>query len=101
MILSTLAFEDGDSLRLLYGVPDAWFAANEPIGLAGLRTSFGKFSFQLKPRSEPGSYDFTYECEGAVPKTVLVAIPSGDGKESRRIVAVAGQNQKRATHVFA
>jgi hypothetical protein len=100
MILSTLAFEDGDSLRLLYGVPDAWFAANEPIGLAGLRTSFGKFSFQLKPRSEPGSYDFTYECDRAVPKTFLVAIPSGDGKESRRIVAIAGQNQKRATHVI-
>ena len=100
MILNTLAFEKDKSLCLLYGVPDAWFAAGTPLGLRGLHMSFGTFSFQLKPQGQPGSYEFSYECGNEVPKSFLLAIPSGNGKEDRRIVEIASQNQKRATHVI-
>lgn len=100
MILNTLVFERGDSLCLLYGAPDAWFASGKPLGLSGLHTSFGKLSFQLKPRSQAGSYEFSYECEGNAPAKFLLAILSGKGNEDRRIVEIASKNEKRGTHAI-
>ncbi|HUT33664.1 MAG TPA: hypothetical protein VNE39_09305 [Planctomycetota bacterium] len=100
MILNTLVFEKGDALCLLYGAPDAWFAAKQPLGVTGLHTSFGAFSFRLTPTDGPGSYRFTYECDGRVPSRFLLAIPTGDSTEARRIVEVAGQNKATATHAI-
>jgi hypothetical protein len=99
MILNTLAFEKGDSVCLLYGAPDAWFESGKPMGLSGLHMAFGEFSFQLKPRTEPGSYEFSYECRGEVPKKFLLALPSGHGTEDRRIIEIPSEGQKHATHV--
>jgi hypothetical protein len=100
MILNTLLFEKGDSLCLLYGVPDAWFAAGKPLGIGGLSLTSGKFSFSVKPLPQPGSYVFSYECGNRVPAKFLLALPSGSGREARRIVEIAGQNRKSATHII-
>jgi hypothetical protein len=100
MILNSLVFEKNDSLCLLYGAPDAWFAARQPLGVAGLHTAFGTLSFRLTPAEKPGSCQFTYECDGRVPARFLLALPAGDGQESRRIVEIAGQNRKTATHTI-
>jgi hypothetical protein len=100
MILNTLLFEKGDTLCLLYGVPDAWFAAGKPLGISGLSLTSGKFSFSVKPQPQPGSYVFSYECGNRVPSKFLLALPSGSGREARRIVEIAGQNRKSATHII-
>jgi hypothetical protein len=100
MILDTLCFEKRDGLHLLYGVPDAWFAAKQPLGLTGLRTSFGALSFRLKPGNKPGSYDFTYECDKAPPPRLFIAIPSAEGAEMRRIVEIACKNRGKGTFVI-
>ena len=100
MILNTLLFEKGDSLCLLYGVPDAWFAAGKPLGISGLSLTSGNFSFSVKPQPQPGSYVFSYEWGNQVPAKFLLALPSGSGRETHRIVEIAGQNRKSATHII-
>jgi hypothetical protein len=100
MILGTLCFEQRDGLHLLYGVPDAWFAAKQPLGLTGLRTSLGTFSFRLTAGGKPGSYDLSYEFDKAPPPRFFVAIPSAEGPEMRRIVEIACKNRRHATCVI-
>ncbi len=100
MILGTLCFEKRDGLHLLEGVPDAWFAKKQPLGLTGLRTSFGTFSFRLKPGNKPGSYDFAYQCDRVPRPRLFIAIPSAEGPEKRRIVEIAGKNRGKGTFVI-
>jgi hypothetical protein len=100
MILTTMCFANRDGLHLLYGVPDAWFAAKQPLGLTGFRTSFGAFSFRLKAGSKPRSYDLTYEFEKAPPPRLFVAIPSAEGPEMRRIVEITTKNRRNGTCVI-
>lgn len=100
MILNTLLLEKGDTLCLLYGVPDAWFAAGKPLGIRGLSLKSGTFSFSVKARPQSGSYVFSYECGNRVPAKFLLALPSGSKREARRIVEIASHNRKRATHII-
>ncbi|MCX6872693.1 MAG: hypothetical protein NTW21_02640 [Verrucomicrobia bacterium] len=77
-----LLFEKGDTLCLLYGAPDASFAAGKPFGISGLSQTSGNFSFSVKPQPQPGSYVFSYECGNRVPAKFLLALPSGSGSEA-------------------
>ena len=97
MILTSLCFEAPAAVHLLYGVPDAWFAARGPLGLSGLRTSFGRLSFRVTPGPRPGSYWFSYACEATPPPRFLLALPSGQGAEKRRIVDIPTRDRKKAT----
>ena len=100
MILNTLLFEKGDKLCLLYGVPDSWFDAGKPIGVSGLSLTSGRFSFSVRPQPQTGRYAFSYECKNRIPAKFLLALPSGSGREARRIVEIESQNRKSATHMI-
>jgi hypothetical protein len=98
MIINTLCLENGDSIKLLHGVPDAWFAANQPLGVKKLRTAFGIFSFRMKPvAGRPREYELSYECTRDIPNRFLVALPDGAGQESRRVIEVVTQKMRTAT----
>lgn len=97
MILTTLAYEKGDSLQLLFGAPDAWFASEQPLGVTNLRTSWGPISFRLVSGSKPGTYQFSYDSPGRVPEKFRLALPSGAGPEQRRIVEVRSEGLRSAT----
>ena len=102
MILNSLVMEQNDSLCLLYGAPDAWFDSGQPLGITDLHTSWGPFSFQLTPEEgKSGSYRFTYEYEGTVPARFLLAIPSREGPEQRRIVEIISHGRKSAMHIIS
>lgn len=98
MILTSLCFEQGDAMCLLYGAPDAWFDAREPLGVTGLCTSCGRFSFRIEPRQQSGSYLLSYECEQPPPRFFL-ALPSGQGSQQRRIVEIPSRNLRKAACV--
>ncbi|MCL4402329.1 MAG: hypothetical protein M1436_06680 [Acidobacteria bacterium] len=101
MIFNTLCLESGDSMKLLHGAPDAWFAARRPLGVKRLRTSFGIFSFHIKPAAgKPRQFEFTYECTRDVPSRFLIALPDGKGRESRRVIEVDTQKRKSATRTL-
>jgi len=100
MIFNAFIFEKKDSLCLCYGVPDAWFASGQPLGVDGLHTLFGKISFRLTPDKTPGTYQFSYTCDGAGPSQFLLAIPTGKGTEARRIVTIPSEGRKSATLVL-
>ncbi len=98
MILHSLCLEYQDALHLLAGVPDAWFASGGPIGLSGLCTAFGLFSFTLQPNSaKSGRFTFSYECARDIPQRFLLSLPTGSGiPEQRRIVRVDTGKAKKA-----
>jgi hypothetical protein len=96
MMFNTLCLEGGGSCKLLYGVPDAWFATRQPIGVERLRTSFGILSFRVKPAAGTRRYELSYECTRDVPKRFLVALPDGGGQQSRRVIEVDTRNLKAA-----
>ncbi len=101
MILNSLVLEQGNSLCLLYGAPDAWFETGEPLGVNGLHLSLGTFDFQLKPvKKRPGDYEFSFKIDGDAPERLLLALPSADGKEQRRIIEMSTKKQKSATYLI-
>jgi len=48
LIRDCLAFEDEGRLVLLAGVPPAWFAADRPLCIAGLPTTFGRLTLSYR-----------------------------------------------------
>jgi hypothetical protein len=89
IILDTLCIEGRDSLKLLYGAPDAWFAAKQTLGVKNLNTAFGNVSFGVKPvAGKPGQYELSYACARDVPSRFLVALPDGGGQQSRQVIEV-------------
>ena len=54
LLRDCLAFEDGERLVLLAGVPEAWFTAAEGMAVEGLPTHFGDVSFSWKPAAGGG-----------------------------------------------
>jgi len=98
MIFNTLCLEKGDSVKLLHGVPDAWFASNQPLGVKKLRTAFGVLSFSVKPvAGSPQEYEFFYECGRDIPNRFLIALPDGNGQQSRRVIEIDTRKIKSAS----
>jgi hypothetical protein len=98
MIFNTLCLEHGDSMKLLHGVPDAWFATNQPLGIKKLRTAYGVFSFTIEPvAGAPRQYEFSYEGTRDIPNRFLVALPDGNGQQSRRVIEIDTGKRKKAT----
>jgi hypothetical protein len=98
MILNTLWMDAGDTAKLLYGAPDAWFRAGVALGVRKLRTPGGVFSFSVRPAAGSGQeYEFGYECSRRAPGKFLVALPDGRGKLARRIVEVETGGRKKGS----
>lgn len=100
MIFNNLYLEDSDSITLLPGVPDAWWAARQPLGARRIGTAFGLLSFAIKPAGEPGRYELSYQCTGEAPKRFLVPLPDGGGPISRRILEVETKSRRSATFLM-
>jgi hypothetical protein len=98
IIIDSLCLEGHDSLKLLHGVPDAWFTTGQTLGVKKLRTAFGVLSFGVKPvEGKTGQYEFSYDCSRDVPSRFLVALPDGGGQQSRRVIDIDTRKQKAGT----
>lgn len=101
MIINSLCLEQRDSMELLFGAPDAWFARGTPLGIRNLRTAFGIFSFSVRPApGKPRQYELSYDCTRDVPARFLVALPDGAGQESRRVIEVDPRGRKTASYII-
>ncbi len=54
LLRDSLAFEDGDRLILLAGIPPAWFRDPRGFSVEGLPTHFGPLSFTYEPTADGG-----------------------------------------------
>ena len=98
VIIDALCLEGHDSLNLLHGAPDAWFATGQTLGVKKLRTAFGVLSFAVKPMAgKPDQYEFSYDCSRDVPSRFLVALPDDGGQQSRRVIDVDTQKRRGGT----
>ena len=98
IIIDSLCLEGHDSLKLLHGVPDAWFTTGQTLGVKKLRTAFGILSFGVKPvEGKTGQFEFSYDCSRDVPSRFLVALPDGGGQQSRRVIDIDTRKQKAGT----
>jgi hypothetical protein len=80
LIRDSMAFEDGDRLVLLAGIPPEWFAGPEPVGVQALPTHFGAASFAWTPAAprEGQSVRATLTLLGASPPGGFVLrLPAG------------------------
>jgi len=89
LLRDCLAFEDGDRLVLLAGVPEGWFKAPARWGFTGLPTWFGKCSLVVE-RGAAGA-EVTVSGEAAPPEGFWLRVPAQwevrigpDGKPAQR-----------------
>ena len=80
MILTSLCFRKDDTCHLLYGVPDAWFAAGSPLGVEGLWMGGGSLSFRLELQAGKPGWLFSYTCRSIPPpRWFVLFLPDGAG----------------------
>lgn len=99
MIFNSICLVENDSIKLLEGVPDEWFASGKPIGVQRLRTAYGSFSFSIKPNhGKTDIFEFSYEFTRDIPERFLLSLPAATSKpEARQVVRVDTQKLKKAT----
>ncbi|HYG18223.1 MAG TPA: hypothetical protein VD816_04810, partial [Ohtaekwangia sp.] len=78
-----LYLEEGDTLRLLSGVPRVWLEDGKSINVVNAGTYFGKVSFGVKSDVAKGVITATIVCqETRKPRTVLIRLPHPAGKNT-------------------
>ncbi len=71
-----LYLEQGDTLRLLAGVPAAWFQAGASLSITKSASYFGPLSFSAKVSAEGRQIKIAVDCPGdRRPKEVLIRVP--------------------------
>jgi len=75
-----LYMEEGESLRLLLGVPRKWLEDGKAIELADVATYFGPVSLQVESRLSKGTLHAQVSCASdRKPGTVIVRLPHPQG----------------------
>ncbi|MEA4889525.1 MAG: hypothetical protein VB070_08710 [Clostridiaceae bacterium] len=94
-----LYLEDGQTLKLLPGVPRGWLKDGQSISAEGVRTCFGRLSFHVESQLAAGRIRVSVHMEGDhLPEKLLVRIPHPC--EGARATAVsAGQYDEKTETV--
>ena len=71
-----LYMEDGDTLKLLSGVPRAWLENGKRIELKNMVSYFGRLSFRVESKVDQGLMEIQVTCEsGRKPKRLVIWVP--------------------------
>ncbi len=90
-----LYLEEGETLKLLPGVPRAWLENGKTISLENVASYFGPLSFRVQSAVEKGFIEATIDCNtDRKPKDVVVRVPHPCG---RKPVKVSGGVYDEAT----
>ena len=90
-----LYLEEGETLKLLPGVPRAWLENGKTISLENVASYFGPLSFRVQSAVEKGFIEATIDCNtDRKPKDVIVRVPHPCG---RKPVKVSGGVYDEAT----
>ncbi len=81
-----LWMEDGDTLRLLPGVPRAWLEDGKRIELRNVATYFGPVSLAVESRVGEGVIEAAVQCRSdRQPKSVALRLPHPDGRRAEGV----------------
>jgi hypothetical protein len=81
-----LYLEEGETLKLLSGIPRSWMEEGKKIVLESVRSYFGPLSLEVLSRTEAGYIEATISCESSRrPKSILIRFPHPGGKKARRV----------------
>lgn len=76
-----LYLEEGDSLRLLPGVPRAWLAPGQRVSVQRMSSYFGVLGFEVEVASDGDRMSILVSFDGTRrPRTVEVRVPHPEGK---------------------
>jgi len=86
-VRSMLYLEEGDTLRLLAGIPRAWMEEGKRIELRNVASYFGPISLRVESKLEQGKIEAWIECKShRQPKTVELRIPHPRAAKAVRVV---------------
>jgi hypothetical protein len=83
-----LYLEDGDTLRLLPGVPRAYLEHGKRIDVCGARSYFGEINLAVTSTVEDGVIETTVDCPQATARgmqTVVLRLPHPAGRKATRV----------------
>ncbi|MBR9998968.1 MAG: hypothetical protein KFF73_08355, partial [Cyclobacteriaceae bacterium] len=81
-----LYMEEGDTLKLLRGIPREWLQEGKKIELENVATYFGPVSLTVNSMAENNLIEGTVNCEsGYRPQVMAVRLPHPSGKKPVRI----------------
>ncbi|MDP2334837.1 MAG: hypothetical protein Q8N05_00005 [Bacteroidota bacterium] len=81
-----LYLEEGQTLKLLSGIPRKWLEDGKQIELRNVSSYFGKFSLQVNSNTNTGFIEATISCNSAFkPHDVVIRLPHPDGKKAIKV----------------
>jgi hypothetical protein len=93
-----LYMEEGDTLKMLRGIPQEWLRDGETISLENMATYFGKVSLVVSSEIDQGYIEGKVSCEkGAGPAVLAIRLPHPSGMKPVRIT---GGRYREATETL-
>lgn len=81
-----LYLEEGDTLRLLSGIPRSWLDDGKSIELKNVVSYFGPLSLSVNSRLNSGTVSASVECSSdRMPQTVMLRLPHPEGKRPLKV----------------
>jgi hypothetical protein len=81
-----LYLEEGQTLKLLAGVPRKWLEDGKEIEVSNVASYFGPLSFRVISNTNKGYIEATIECKSErMPRQVILRVPHPEGKKPVRV----------------
>ena len=81
-----LYLEDGQTLRLLPGIPRKWLEEGKQISLKEVASYFGPLTLSVTSHVNSGSIDASITCNSNYkPHQILIRLPHPEGKKATRV----------------
>jgi hypothetical protein len=81
-----LYLEDGQTLRLLPGIPRKWLEEGKQISLKEVASYFGPLTLSVTSHVNSGSIDASIKCNSNYkPRQILIRLPHPEGKKATRV----------------
>jgi len=81
-----LYLEEGQTLRLLPGIPRAWLENNKNIRLEEVASYFGPVSLHVNSKIEQGFIEATISCQSErKPRQIILRLPHPTGQRPRKV----------------
>jgi len=81
-----LYLEEGQTLKLLSGVPRAWLENGKTISVKNVASYFGPLSFNVKSNVEKGIIEVTIDCNtDRKPNDIIIRLPHPSGRKPVKV----------------
>ena len=94
-----LYMEEGQTLKLLAGVPRNWLENGKEIEVSNVASYFGPLSFRVTSNIDKGYIEATIECKSErMPQQVILRIPHPAGNKPVRITGGSYNEADETSH---